>query len=148
MNPPLRLLAAFQQSSEKEPQHLVQLEERTMWVAAEITGGFNYTVIVPDMDVRTTFDRRSAKLKKTSRNRTLPKWAHYMAGAVAILDRQGLEMSGAMIVIAGDEPAGPRYDHALGMAFVALWYQVNQQEYTTQTLIDIMDTVRRDYVDG
>lgn len=147
MNPPLRLLAAFQQASENEPQHLVQLEERTMWVAAEITGGFNYTVIVPDMDVRTTFDRRSAKLKKTTRNRPLPKWAYYMAGSVAILDRQGLDMPGAIIVIAGDEPAGPRYDHALGMAFVALWYQVNEQAYTTQTLIDIMDSVRRDYVD-
>ena len=147
MNPPLRLLAAFQQVCEKQPQHIVQLDERSMWVAAELSGGFNYTVIVPDMDVRTSFDRRSAKLKKTTRNRSLPKWAHYMAGAVAILDRQGLDMPGASIVIAGDEPAGPRYDHALGMAFVALWYQVNEQDYTTQSLIDIMDTVRRDYVE-
>ncbi len=147
MNPPLRLLAAFQQVCEKQPQHIVQLDERSMWVAAELSGGFNYTVIVPDMDVRTSFDRRSAKLKKTTRNRSLPKWAHYMAGAVAILDRQGLDMPGASIVIAGDEPAGPRYDHALGMAFAALWYQVNEQDYTTQSLIDIMDTVRRDYVE-
>lgn len=148
MNPPLRLLAAFQQASEKQPEHLVQLEGRVMWVAAELSGGFSYTVIVPDMDVRTTFDRRSAKLKKTTRNRTLPKWTHYMSGAVGILDRQGLDMPGATVVIAGDEPPGPRYDHALGMAFVALWYQVNELDYDTQTLIDIMDIVRRDYIDG
>ena len=133
--------------TDKQPQHIVQLDERAMWVAAEITGGLSYTVIVPDMDVRTTFDRRSAKLKKTTRNRILPKWAHYMAGAVSILDRQGLDMPGASIVIAGDEPAGPRYDHALGMAFVALWHQVNEQDYSAEALIDIMDTVRRDYVE-
>lgn len=147
MNPPLRLLAAFQQSAEKEPQHLVALEERRMWVAAEIRGGFHYTVIVPDMDVRTIFDRRSAKLKKTIRNRPLPQWAHYMGGAVGILDRMGLAMDGATIVIAGDEPPGPRFNHALGMAFVAFWFQVNEKDYTTDDLIEIMDTIRRDYTD-
>ncbi|MEO1288385.1 MAG: hypothetical protein AAFV93_11500 [Chloroflexota bacterium] len=146
MNPPLRLLGAFQQIAEKEPQHLLRLEERQMWVAAEIIGGFPYTIIVPDMNVRTSFDRRSAKLKKTFRNRSLPSWAHYMAGAVGMLDREGLEMSGANIVIVGDEPLGPRYEHALGLAFVALWHQINEQEYNEKDLISMMDMVRRDYI--
>ena len=92
------------------------------------------------------FDRSSAKRKKTFRKRSLPQWAYYMAGAVSILDRQGLEMSGATIVIAGDEPIGPRYNHALGMAFVAFWYQINEKSYTTQSLLDIMETVQRDYI--
>lgn len=147
MNPPLRLLAAFQQATEQEPQHLVALEERSMWIAAELSGGFQYRVIVPDMDVRTNFDRRSAKLKKTCRNRPLPSWAHYMAGATGILSRDDLDMPGGTIVIAGDEPPGPRYHHALGMAFVALWYQINEKSYSSQDLIEIMDTVRRDYAE-
>ncbi|MGB7337394.1 MAG: hypothetical protein WBC91_00765 [Phototrophicaceae bacterium] len=146
MNPPLRLLAAFQKEAHKEPQHIVQIDERQMWVAAEVTGGFPYTIIVPDMDVRTTFDRRSAKLKKTLRNRPLPQWAYYMAGAVAILDRDGFDMAGATLVIAGDEPAGPRYHHALGIAFVAFWYQINDKPYTSQTLIDLMEKVRHNYI--
>ncbi len=146
MNLPLRLLAAFQQELNKEPKHLVELDGRMMWVAAELTGGFSYTVIVPDMNVRVTFDRRSAKRKKTLRKRPIPQWACYMAGAVSILDRRGLEMNGATIVIAGDEPSGPRYNHALGMAFVAFWYQVNEKAYTTQSLMDIMDTVQKDYI--
>lgn len=146
MNIPLRLLAAFQQELNKEPKHLVELDGRMMWVAADLTGGVSYTVIVPDMNVRVTFDRRSAKRKKTLRKRPIPQWAYYMAGAVSILDRQGLEMEGATIVIAGDEPNGPRYNHALGMAFVAFWYQVNEKAYTTQSLMDIMDSIQRDYI--
>ena len=146
MNIPLRLLAAFQRELNKEPRHLVELDGRMMWVAAELTSGLSYTVIVPDMDVRVSFDRRSAKLKKTVRKRPIPQWASYMAGAVSILDRQGLEMEGATIVIAGDEPNGPRYNHALGMAFVAFWYQVNEKVYTTQLLMDIMDSVQKDYI--
>ena len=146
MNIPLRLLAAFQQELTKEPTHLVELDGRTMWVAAELTTGVAYTVIAPDLSARTTFDRSSAKRKKTFRKRSLPQWAYYMAGAVSILDRQGLEMSGATIVIAGDEPIGPRYNHALGMAFVAFWYQINEKSYTTQSLLDIMETVQRDYI--
>ena len=146
MNPPLRLLASFQQEVHKEPQHIVQLHERKMWVAAEIAGGFSYTIIVPDLDVRATFDRRSARRKKTVRNRPLPSWAFYIGGAVGYLDRQGLELDGATIVIAGDEPAGPRFEHALGMAFTALWYQINEKPYTTDDLIRLMDTIRRDYI--
>ncbi|MGJ3240069.1 MAG: hypothetical protein ACFE0Q_15280 [Anaerolineae bacterium] len=146
MNPPLRLLGAFQQATDKQPSMLLQLEERQMWVAAEITGGFPYTVIVPDLQARTTFDRRSAKLHKTTRNRPLPPWALYMAGVVAILDRDGLTLDGATIVIAGDEPPGPRYHHALGMAFTALWHQANDRTYNTDTLMSLMDEVRRTYV--
>ena len=146
MNIPLRLLATFQQELNQEPSHLLELEGRTMWVAAEITTGIACTVIASDLSARTMFDRSSAKRKKTFRKRSLPQWAYYMAGAVSILDRQGLEMSGATIVIAGDEPIGPRYNHALGMAFVAFWYQINEKSYTTQSLLDIMETVQRDYI--
>lgn len=148
INPPLRLLGAFQQEAQKEPQEILQLEERAMWVAAELTGGYSYTVIVPDMDVRITLDRRSAKRKRTTRQRSIPNWALYIAGSIGILDRLGLEMDGATLVIVGDEPIGPRYEHALGMAFAAFWHQVNDKAYNTQALIDIMDEVQRDYINS
>lgn len=142
-NPPLRLLAAFQQEFNKTPDWLIDVKGREMWVAAEIRGGFPYTVIVPDMGVRIRFDRSSAKRKRTLSKRLLPAWARYLASSVALLARKGLEMPGATIVIAGDEPLGPRYDYSLGLAFAALWYEFNQIEYTSETLIDIMEEVQK-----
>lgn len=146
INPPLRLLAAFQSEADKEPEQLLQLEGREMWVAADLTGGICYRVIVPDLNARISFDRSSAKRKKTNRNRPLPSWSYYVAGALGVLDRRGLAMDGATIVIVGSEPKGPRYHYALGMAFAGLWLQVNNQSFVTQDLIDIMETVQQDYI--
>lgn len=143
-NPPLRLLAAFQQEFNKTPEWLVQMDGREMWIAAEITGTNAYTVIVPDLAVRLRFDRSSAKKKRSLRNRPLPDWARYLTGSVAILARMGLEMPGATIVIAGDEPKGPRYNYSLGMAFAALWHEFNAQSYTNKTLLEIMDEIQKD----
>lgn len=144
-NPPLRLLATFQQNINKTPQWLLTIDGREMWIAAEITGGLGYTVIVPDMNVRTRFDRSSAKRMQTSRKRTLPGWARYLAGAVIVLTRMDMEMPGATIVIAGDEPLGPRYIYSLGMAFAALWCEYNGRDYTTEFLLEIMDEVQKEF---
>jgi len=145
MNPPLRLLGDFQGERGKSPDWLVQLEERRMWVAADVVG-HNYTFILPDMNGRITFDRRSAKLKRTTRNRPIPSWAFYLSGVTCELARTDLELDGAVVVIAGDEPPGPRYEHALGMAFAALWYDVNQHPYTTADLISLMENIQKDYL--
>lgn len=142
-NPPLRLLAAFQQEFNKPPEWLIQMDEREMWVAAEITGGTTYTLIMPDMTVRIRFDRSSAKRNQTTRKRPIPSWARFISGSVGILARMGLEMPGATIVIAGDEPKGPRYEYSLGMAFAALWHEINEQDYTTESLLDIMDEIQK-----
>jgi hypothetical protein len=60
-----------------------------------------------------------------------------------VLAEDGLDMTGVTAVIVGDEPSGPRYEHALGMAFVALCYNVNQQEYQVNALIDVMERVQK-----
>jgi hypothetical protein len=142
------LLAAFQQEFNKTPDWLIAVKGREMWVAAEMRGGFPYTVIAPDMGVRIRFDRSSAKRKRTLRQRPLPAWSRYLVGSLAILARMGLEMPGATIVIAGDEPLGPRYDYNLGLAFAALWFEFNQREHTNQTLLDIMEDVQKSLEDA
>jgi galactokinase len=146
MNPPLRLLAAFQEEFKKEPKQIIKVDGRELWVAAELDGGKDYTVILPDMHCRIRFDRSSAKRQRSLSNRPLPTWAKYMAGALGILERSGLNIQGAQIVMSGDEPAGPRYEYALGMAFIALWHEVNEKIYITQNLLDIMEEVKRDYI--
>lgn len=146
MNPPLRLLGAFQQETQEEPEHLLALSGRTMWLAAKMTEHNRQTVIAVDKDARVTFDRSSARRKQTAHKRKLPAWAYYTAGAVAVLERRGLELGGAIMVIAGDEPVGPRYDHALGMTFAAFWYTINDQDYDTATLMTLMDEVRQHYL--
>jgi hypothetical protein len=147
INPPLRLLAAFQHEVKKEPGHVYKIDGREMWVAAELLGGEAYTIVVPDRQWRIRFDRSSVKRKRSHSNRPLPQWAKYMAGSLGSLERAGLKIQGAHIVMSGDEPAGPRFEYALGMAFLALWHEVNEKLYTTQNLLDLMDEVQHDYID-
>lgn len=143
MNPPLRLLATYQDHLQKTPDMVVGVPGRDMWVAANVTGGHEYTVITPDLHGKTVFDRRSARLKRTSRNRPLPRWARYLGAVVLVLSEDGIDLPGAKVVIVGDEPAGPRYEHALGMAFVALWYAYHELPYAVDDLLDIMERVQK-----
>ncbi|MEL6525084.1 MAG: hypothetical protein AAFQ07_05175 [Chloroflexota bacterium] len=146
LNPPLRLLGAFQQETDEEPAHVIKLDERQMWVAAQMNTGIRMTVVAVDKDARVTFDRSSVRRKQTSHKRKLPAWSYYMAGAVSELDRRGLDLQGATLVIAGDEPLGPRYEHALGIAFCAFWHHINETTYDSETLMDMMEAVRQGYL--
>jgi hypothetical protein len=146
INPPLRLLTAFQKDIQKEPSHVYKIDGREIWVAAELLSGDAFTIVVPDMQWRTRFDRSSTKRQRTRSHRPLPQWAKLLAGSVSILERAGLQIQGAHVVMSGDEPAGPRFEYALGMAFVALWHEVNSKLYTTQTLLDLVDEVQREYI--
>jgi hypothetical protein len=58
------------------------------------------------------------------------------------------EMPGVDVVVCGDEPAGPRYDFALGILFGALWSELNGQAVSEAELIELTDRVRREYVGG
>lgn len=146
INPPLRLLTAFQKDIQKQPTHVYKVDGREIWVAAELLSGDAYTIVVPDMQWRIRFDRSSAKRQRSLTNRALPQWAKYIAGSLGLLERSGLNIQGAHVVMSGDEPAGPRFEYALGMAFVALWHEVNSKLYTTQTLMEMVDEVQREYI--
>lgn len=117
-----------------------------MWAAARYNGSAHYTVYSADTHRRTRFDYQSAKRKQTLHHRPLPRWARYIAGVCLKLDV--LEMPGLDVVICGDEPAGPRYDHALAILFAALWYEVNMCECTPEAVFEVAEQVRREYIEG
>lgn len=146
VNPPLRLLAAFQTLTEQAPEWLLQVPERDMWVGACLNQQHHYLLVVPDLNGRTQFNRRSAKQHRTVRGRPLPKWGRYVAGAAYLLGDTSQMMPGMSIVIVGDEPSGPRYHHALGMAFGALWHEYHATPYTATHLLDLMEQVQMQYL--
>ncbi len=52
------------------------------------------------------------------------------------------------MLVMGNEPPGPRFDYGSGMAVAALWHDLYQLNYTIDTLIDIVDRTRREYVES
>lgn len=145
-DPPIRLLAKFEQMfPSASPQIVVQAPGREMWAAARFNGTGHCTVCTAESNARTSFSYQSAKRKQTIHHRPLPRWARYMAGATLLVDVP--EMPGVDVVVCGDEPAGPRYDHALGILFAALWYEINAEPFDSAQLLEIAERVRRDYVE-
>lgn len=147
-DPPMRLLLGFQQHF---PNHsadwIIQAPGREMWVAAAVHPDPSFTLLLADSGQRTSFSLRSAKLKMTLLQRPLPLWARYPAGVLLALRDSGLALSGMQAALAGEEPAGPRYDYALGMAVAALWYIIKEQPCTTDSLLELVEQVHRDYLD-
>jgi galactokinase len=128
------------------PEWIVQAPGREMWVAAMRDSYDKFTISVPDLEARATFNLRSAKTKMTNHNRPLPHWARYPAGVILALRDAEDESSGFQAIVIGEEPQGPRYQHAIGIAIAALWLHMRQQPYTTESLIELVERVRRDYV--
>lgn len=146
-DPPVRLLAAFQQAfPDQAIDWMVRAPGRDTWIAAARTDDNELTVAAPDLEAKTTFSLQSARTRKTVMQRPLPKWARYPAGVTLALDNAGLDMIGLNLVVIADEPPGPQFDYSLGIAFAALWYGIHQREYTIDRLIEVVDRARREYV--
>jgi galactokinase len=147
-NPPLRLLVAFQETFPAlSPEWVVQVPGRDMWVAAVTNQRDEFRVVAPDLGADSTFSLRSAKAMRTVLNRPLPDWARYPAGVTVMLCHKGLDSSGADAVIVGEEPSGPRYHHALGMAIAAFLHEVNGKPYDADSLLGFVEQVRREYIE-
>ena len=148
-DPPMRLLLAFQQAFPGlTPEWIVQAAGRDMWAAAIADSHDKFTIALPDMEARAAFNFRSAKTRTTTLNRPLPHWARYPAGVLlALRNFEAEENSGLQVVIVGTEPPGPRYEHAVGMAIASLWHHIHQKPYTTEALLELVERVRRDYVE-
>jgi galactokinase len=147
-NPPVRLLVAFQTYFPTlAPEWLVQPAGREMWAAAACSTPHEYTIAAPDFDGRATFSLQSARQRRTVTQRPLPAWARYPAGVITALDAYGLEVPGMVVVIMGDEPPGPRYEYAMGIAVAALWHEVHARPCVPAHLIALCDRVRREYVE-
>jgi len=147
-NPPLRLLVAFHEVFPAlSPEWMAQVPGRDMWVAAVLHQRDEFTLIAPDLDGSTTFSLRSAKARRTVLNRPLPDWARYPAGVMMTLCQNGLDSTGMDTIIVGEEPAGPRYHYALGMAVAAILHELHAKPYTADSLIAIVEQVRREYIE-
>jgi galactokinase len=145
----MRLLMTFQEEfPAADPQWVLQAPGRDMWIAANFGSDPTFTFHVPDLEAHTSFNYRSAKIRSTVLNRPLPTWARYVAGVLIVLRNMGMESVGLQAVLAGSEPAGPRYDYALGIAVAGLWHEAHQQPYTAASLIELVEQVRRTYVES
>ena len=148
-NPPLRLLTTFQLTYPSQRANwIIAAPDRDMWVGASIYDSGQFAVTVPDLEDSTAFRVKSARIKRTVDNTSLPSWVHYLAGVAVILSNAGMTCPGADMVLAGEEPPGPRYEYSMGMAFAALWYQYNAKPFNQSILIEVMEHIRRDYIDG
>lgn len=146
----MRLLLAFQQlyPAQTTPEWVIQAPGREMWAAAAPQPGHEFTVAVPDLDARVTFSYRSAHRGTSVLNRPLPRWARYAAGALLALREGGVECDGLLAVVMGSEPLGPRYEHAVGIAVAALAYGCCGLTCTASELIELIERVRREYVEA
>jgi galactokinase len=148
-NPPVRLLSLFTQVfPQQSPERVLKTPGREMWTASTSAPNDILTIYLTETQARTRFTVRSARYKKTARRRPLPSWARYIAGVAWALDEQNMDIPGMQVAIAGNEPQGPRYDYALGMAFAALVYHLNQKLCTDSALVELVERVRRDYIDS
>lgn len=147
-NPPVRLLAAFQQAyPHQTPAWIVRAPGRDVWLAAAPAAGTQFTVTAVNHEARTCFNLRGAKTRRTVTQRPLPRWARYPAAVIAFLYHSGMDLAGLNVVMWSEEPSGPGYDYGLGVAFAALWHEIHAQPYTADSLIEIVDRARRDYVE-
>jgi galactokinase len=148
-DPPIRLLAAFQQAFPNEsPDWITRAPGRDVWLAASPAPSDHFTVFSPDQGGQTTFSMRSAKLKQTVYQRMLPRWAYYPAGVMLVLYNLGHELNGRHIAVISEEPDGPAYDYGIGIAFTAYWHEVLDMPFTIDSLIEVVDKARRDYVEA
>ncbi len=148
-NPPLRLLMSTQRIFGKpQPDWLVKAPGRDMWVAAVVDNGHEYTVEADDLNASVRFSHRSAKTRQTVLKRPLPGWSRYPAGVVATLGDSGLSIPGFHAVVLGDEPSGPRYDFGMGMVFAAFCHEISVTAYTSDSLFEMVEAVRREFVGG
>jgi galactokinase len=148
-NPPLRLLAAFQQLyPDVPPMWIVQAPGRETWIAAAPAPD-GYTLSSADLSGRAAFNRRSALFKRSITQRPLPKWMRYASGVVVALCDAGFEVGGLRAVTCSEDRSfGPRHDHAVGMAVAALLHEMTEQPYTPEGILELVERVRRSYVEG
>lgn len=144
-DPPVRLLAAFFDNfPDQTPSSVLQAPERDMWGMAARRDSGRFTLVVPDLAGDVVMTLESARYGQTALNRPLPGWARFAAGVVVALADAGLVLPGADFAVAGEEPAGPRYDYSLALVVAALVYELTSCPYSADQLAEVVERVRRD----
>lgn len=150
-DPPLRLLAKYHELYPNSPPTVVfQAPGREMWIAARANDREQHALRSLEYNdaAPTTFSLQSAKMRRTMLQRPLPRWVRYPAGVIVILSAMGFDVPGLNAIVCGNEARGPRYEYGLGILFAALCHEMNNCHYHTATLIEVVDTVQREYLEG
>ncbi len=144
-DPPLRLLAAFFENFPGQtPEHILQVPEREMWGMATARDSGRFTIVAPDLGDEVSVTLESARNRQSAVNRPLPDWARFPVGVIATMAEAGFVLYGVDIALAGEEPSGPRYTYALGLATAALLHELAQQSYSADRLTALVERVRLD----
>jgi hypothetical protein len=138
---PLRLIVNYQAAFGTTPAYVLKAPGREFWIAAETTDTGVMDLRAPDLDGAAVFHRRSARDLHTVRGRPLPRWARLAARVLLALHTPG--GTGCRAVLVGEEPAGPRYDYALAMAFATFCLAMAEQPCDDAAVADVMEKVRR-----
>lgn len=148
-NTPVRLLVAFANvHADAGPSYLLQAPGRKLWLAAILTDESMCCLRSVDAGGRALLNYQSIKVRQTMYRRPLPWWAHYPAGVIKQLYERGMDRIGVDVLFVSEEPRGPGLDYALGIGFGALWHEMHGQPYTPQSLIELVDEVRREYIEN
>jgi hypothetical protein len=148
-NYPLHLLATFQHFYPAQtPQVFVKSPDHEIWVAASLEEVDAFHIASADHQARTTFTWQSAKTRKSILRRPLPAWARFPAGVIWYLCADGMDIPGLYAALMSTEAPGPRSEYGTAMAVAALWHRLFDQPYTVDSLSEILEKVRRDYVNA
>lgn len=141
LNPPLRLLVAFETLIQQPPELLMGVKGRDVWLAGVWGNHERWQVYVPDWEAQVIFSAASIAKRQNAAGRPLPLWARPLIAAWQMLgEAHQLPVEGARFVIVADEPPGPRYEFSVGLAFAAACYErASGQVPPTSALIDAVE---------
>jgi len=144
VNPPLRLLVAFNRTLQQPPDVLTHVDGREMWLAGVWGYHGRWQVYAPDLDAQVILTARSVRQMQNAAGRTLPTWARPLAATCHALATMGrLPAAGARVMLAGDEPPGARYDFSMALVFAAACCEAYGEMSDTAALIDLVERALR-----
>lgn len=136
VNPPLRLLVAFETLVGEPPDFMLGVPGREMWVAGRPWLPGRWQFHVPDLEAQVLFTPHSLRRGRNAAGRPIPPWARYLAGVVRTLEDMALlPIQGAQLVVVADEPPGPRYEFALAMCLVVVCCDLTQTAVTSEQIV-------------
>ena len=136
LNPPLRLLVAFEALIQQPPEVLLTVEGREVWLAGIWNYAERWQVCLPDLEAQVIFSAASLRRRQNAAGRPLPPWTRPLRAAwMALTSAHQLPAEGARFVIAADEPLGPRYEFSVALAFAAACFDRVGHVPPTPTLI-------------
>ncbi|XWX03712.1 hypothetical protein VZO05_14490 [Aggregatilineales bacterium SYSU G02658] len=141
INPPLRLLVAFEALTQQPPEVMMGVAGREVWLAGVWGHHERWQVHVPDWEAQVIFNAASIAKRQNAAGRLLPPWARPLIAAWQMLDSaHHLPSEGARFVIVADDPPGPRYEFSVGLAFAAACYARSSGSVPpTSALIDALE---------